>query len=101
MNFGRYTGGATGINLSGLGAEFLEEIGIEIMNSLVRNIEATARHLAISTSEIDCSLFGFWAHNTLETHIFKRDRWILSLLPMKRASLQVGIEFYFLKTAGR
>ena len=91
MDFGGDASGAAGVNLTGFGAEFLQKIGVEVMNSFCGNIQPPSRHSTIRPTEIDGSLFVFRAH-------FSEN---LSFLAMQSAALQVGVEFDFFQSPRR
>lgn len=95
VQLGRDAGGAAGVDLAGFGGEVLEELGIEVVHLLRRDVEAAAGHAPVGAAKVDGSLFGFWTHGVSEM-----DGWCGSaLLAMESATLQVGIELHFLQAA--
>ena len=64
MKLGRNTGGATGVNLAGIGREVPEELGVQVIHLLRRDVETTTGHAPVGAAKVDGSLFSFGAHST-------------------------------------
>lgn len=56
------------IDLTGLGSEFAEILGVEVTHLLRRNVVTTARHLAVGAPQVHGSFFVLGAHG-----VFLRD----------------------------
>ena len=61
VQFGRNTGGATWVNLSGLRRELFEEVRVEVIHFIKRYIETATWHPAVGTTEIHRALFVLWS----------------------------------------
>ena len=64
MLFCRDTCCAPGINFARIGREVPEELRIQVIHLVRRDVKATARHAPVGAAEVDGSLFGFRAHSS-------------------------------------
>ena len=60
MQFCRNACGTARIDLSGLRGEVLQELWVQVVHLLQRDVHAATRHAAIRTTKIDGSLLCFW-----------------------------------------
>jgi len=62
MQVRRHAGDAAGENFAALGHEFLQEIGIFVIDRLDRDIDPAARHGAIGAAKCRSAFGGFGLH---------------------------------------
>ena len=58
----RHASNAAGKNFAALGDEFLEEIGVLVIDRLDGDVDPAARHSAIGTAESGTAFGGFGLH---------------------------------------
>ena len=87
---------ATRVNLSGLGRELLQEVGIEVIHFLKRHVETAAWHLAVGAAKVHGALFCFRSNHRIV--------WLglpfsgSALLAVESAALEVGIKLHFFQS---
>src|SRR5205085_2707989 len=81
MHVGRHAGHTARQNLAAFSHEFLEEIGILVINRLGGDIDAPARHRAVGAAESGTAFGGLGLHGCLPR------------LPVERMPLQERIVF--------
>src|SRR5215471_17210194 len=62
MEMGRHTGDAAGKNLAALGHEFLQEIGIFVIDRFDRDVDPAPGHRAVGAAKCGTAFGGFGLH---------------------------------------
>jgi hypothetical protein len=88
MEMRRHSSHAAGQDFSAFSDKFFQQIGILVVDGLGGNVDPTARHDTIGTSEIRSAFSGFGFH-----YLFH--------LPMKSAALQERIVFFLFQSTWR
>src|SRR5262245_10521788 len=95
---GRHAGDAARKDLSALGDELLQEVGILPVNGIERDVDAAARHCAIRAAEVGAALRSLWlAHDS----IFTRSKRGLLDLPVQRPAAEIRVVLNFLQPVRR
>jgi hypothetical protein len=83
MQVSWHAGYAAGQNLAALGYKFAKKIGIFVIQSFDRNIDAAPGHGSIGTAEIGSAFSGFGFHNLLFYFAMKgvaAEEWVILFL---------------------
>ena len=83
MQMRRHTRNAARQNLAAFGNEFLQEIGILVVDCLQRDVDAAARHRAVGATKGGAAFGCFWLHGDLLRFAVKSvsaQKWIVFLL---------------------
>ena len=89
VQMGRHASDAAGKNFTALGDEFLEQIGIFIIDGFEGDVDAAARHGAVGAPKSGTTFGGLGLH------------WGLFSFAMESMSSQERIVFFLLETIGR
>ena len=87
MKMGRHPGHSSRQDFAAFGDEFLEQVRVFVIDGFCGNIDATARHDPVGSSEIRSAFGIFRFHYLLH-------------LPMKGASAKKRIVLFLLQAAG-
>ena len=83
MQMRRHTRNAARKNLAAFGNEFLQEIGILVVNCFQRDVDTAARHRAVGATKGGAAFGRFWLHGDLLRFAVKSvsaQKWIVFLL---------------------
>src|SRR5262245_39874069 len=62
MHVRRHSGDTTRQNLSALGDEFFQQVGVLVIDCLGGDVDSAARHRAVGATESGTAFGGLWLH---------------------------------------